>query len=108
VAFNKIDIQPQPVGDVTSAKSSHTSPYGLIASEWKKTGNSFELTATIPANTTATIYLPATATSTVLEGTQPLARYPELKLLGIENGKARIQTGSGTYHFIVSTPASTN
>lgn len=108
VAFNKMDIRPEPVGDVTSAKAGHTSPYGLIASEWKKTGNSFELTTTIPANTTATIYLPATAASTILEGTQPLARYPELKLLGIENGKARIQTGSGTYYFTVSTPASTN
>ncbi|MCB2377301.1 glycoside hydrolase family 78 protein [Hymenobacter sp. BT635] len=108
VAFNKIDIRPEPVGDVTSASASHNSPYGPIKSEWKKTATSFELTTTIPANTTATIYLPATATSTILEGTQPLARYPELKLLGIENGKARIQTGSGTYHFTVSTPANTN
>jgi alpha-L-rhamnosidase len=102
VAFNKIDIRPEPVGDVTSAKASHQSPYGLIATDWKKTGNSFDLTVTIPANTTATIYLPAAATATITEGNQPLSQRPELKLLAAEAGQARIQTGSGTYHFVVS------
>ncbi|GAA4496869.1 glycoside hydrolase family 78 protein [Hymenobacter ginsengisoli] len=102
VAFNKIDIRPEPVGDVTSARASHLSPYGLIVSDWKKTSNSFDLTVTIPANTTATIYLPADAKATITERNQPLAQRPELKLLAAEAGKARIQAGSGTYHFVVS------
>ncbi|WP_324675170.1 family 78 glycoside hydrolase catalytic domain [Hymenobacter sp. GOD-10R] len=103
VAFNKIDIRPEPVGDVTAAKASYHSPYGLIISNWKKIGNTFELTATIPANTTATIYLPAMASSKIVEGTQPLAQHQDLKLLGIERGKARISASAGTYHFVVST-----
>jgi len=102
VAFDKIDIRPEPVGDVTSARASHKSPYGLIVSDWKKTAKTFELTVTIPANTTATIYLPATAANQLTEDNQPLTQYPELKLLGVAQGRARIQTGSGTYHFVVS------
>jgi hypothetical protein len=102
VAFDKIDIRPEPVGDVISARATHQSPYGLIVSDWKKTAKAFDLTVTIPANTTATIYLPAAATATITEGNQPLAQRPELKLLAAEAGKARIQAGSGTYHFVVS------
>lgn len=58
VAYNKIEIRPQPVGDITNAEASFHCPYGWIKSKWTKTGNSFELNVTIPANTTATIYLP--------------------------------------------------
>ncbi|GGF11919.1 hydrolase [Hymenobacter cavernae] len=102
VAFNKIEIRPTPVGDVTSAKASHESPYGLIVSSWQKTGNAFELTATIPANTTATVYLPATASSKIMEGNVAVAQHNDLKLLGFEQDRARISVGSGTYHFVVT------
>jgi len=59
VAFNKIEIRPQPVGDITHAKASYHSPYGIIKTEWTRTGGTFELNVTIPANTRADIYLPA-------------------------------------------------
>ncbi len=102
VAFDKIDIRPEPVGDVTSAKASYQSPYGLIATDWTKTDKAFELTVTIPANTTATIYLPATATARITEGGLPLPQHPGLQEIEFEQGKARIKTGSGTYHFVVA------
>ncbi|MBF9141036.1 family 78 glycoside hydrolase catalytic domain [Hymenobacter properus] len=102
VAFNHIDIKPEPVGDVTSAKASHQSPYGLIASDWKKSASGFALTVTIPANATATVYLPAAAGARISEGGQPLAQHPELQSLGIDQGRARIKVGSGTYHFEVN------
>jgi hypothetical protein len=101
VAFNKIDIRPEPVGDVTSAQASYHSPYGLIASDWKKTATTFDLTVTIPANATATVYLPAQAMARITESNQPLAQHPELQLMSSENGRARVKAGSGTYHFVV-------
>jgi alpha-L-rhamnosidase len=101
VAFDKIDIRPEPVGDVSSARASHQSPYGLIATHWKKSTNGFDLTVTVPANTTATIYLPATASARITEGGQPLEQHPELQSLGFAEGRARVQVGSGTYHFEV-------
>jgi hypothetical protein len=58
VGYNKIEIRPQPVGDITYAKASYRSPYGLIKAHWVRTGNTFELNITVPANTTAGIYLP--------------------------------------------------
>jgi alpha-L-rhamnosidase len=101
VAFDQIDIKPEPVGDVTSARASHHSPYGFIATSWKKIGATFDLTVNIPANTTATIYLPATASAPLTEGGQPLAQHPELQSLGFAEGWVRIKAGSGTYHFEV-------
>lgn len=58
VAFKKILIRPQPVGDITFAKASYWCPYGLIKSEWEKHDNTFDLQINIPPNTTATIHLP--------------------------------------------------
>jgi alpha-L-rhamnosidase len=75
VAYNKIEIRPQPVGDITYANACYRSPYGEIKTGWKKAGNSFELNVTIPVNTTAEIYLPG-------------------------NTKT-VKTGSGKYQYIV-------
>jgi len=57
VAYKKIVIQPQPVGDITSAAADFHSPYGMIKTAWTKKGNDFTLEVSIPVNTTAEIYL---------------------------------------------------
>jgi len=99
VAFNKIDIKPEPVGDLTFVKASYQSPYGLISSEWKKENSQFILSVEIPANTTATVYLPAKVSSKISEGNQN-----QLKNLKILNGKAQVEVGSGKYQFTVNNP----
>lgn len=57
-AYKNIVIKPQPVGNVTFAKASFNSVYGEIVSDWKIDNGLFILNVTIPANTTATVYLP--------------------------------------------------
>ncbi|MEZ0542187.1 family 78 glycoside hydrolase catalytic domain [Fibrella arboris] len=101
VAFRSSKIYPQPVGDVTSAKATYASPYGLISSEWTKKGADFTLTVQIPPNTTSTIYLPATKASTITESDTPIAKSKEATLTGFEKDRARITVGSGTYRFRV-------
>jgi alpha-L-rhamnosidase len=59
VAFNKIEIRPQPVGDIKQAAASYKSVYGLIKTDWKIEDGMFTLNVTIPPNTTATIFLPS-------------------------------------------------
>jgi alpha-L-rhamnosidase len=59
IAYKNIKIKPQPVGDVMYANAQFNSPYGLIVSSWRKIGNKFELNVEVPANTIATVYLPA-------------------------------------------------
>ncbi len=101
VAFKQINIIPEPVGDISSAKASYLSPYGLISSDWKKQSNSFELKVEIPANTTATVYLPANKTSVIKVNGQALSTGSDSRMVKYENGKALIAVGSGSYNFLV-------
>ncbi|RYD93457.1 MAG: alpha-L-rhamnosidase, partial [Sphingobacteriales bacterium] len=94
VAFDKIKIYPEPVGDVTSAKATYNSSYGLISSDWKIVDDVFELQIEIPANTTATIYLPSASGQTVTEGGKSVPSQTK-------DGRYIVKTGSGKYHFKV-------
>lgn len=101
IAFRNIEIRPEPVGNVTWTKANYQSPYGLISSAWKKQSNTFELNVEIPANTTATIFLPANNTSSITEENRSIEKRNDIKLVGVENGKAKIKVGSGSYKFLV-------
>jgi len=95
IAFNHIKIRPQPVGDISFAKGSFHSPYGWIKTDWKKGDHTFLLHVQIPVNTMATVYLPATAKSTIYINGQ------KSNTVKIKEGMAVIETGSGTYNFEV-------
>jgi alpha-L-rhamnosidase len=95
VAYKQIEIKPGPVGDITSAKASYHSSYGVIVSDWQKQGSQFTLKVEIPVNTTATIYLPATRSSVVKENNKKITS------LVYKDGNAIIKSGSGVYHFTV-------
>jgi Alpha-L-rhamnosidase N-terminal domain./Bacterial alpha-L-rhamnosidase. len=56
--FKKIIMRPMPVDNLDFVKASYRSPYGMIKSEWKKTGSQFTWKVSIPANTTAVLYIP--------------------------------------------------
>ncbi|MFD2163843.1 family 78 glycoside hydrolase catalytic domain [Paradesertivirga mongoliensis] len=103
IAFKNIDIKPEIVGDVTFANTSYDSPYGMIKSEWRNTADGFELDVQIPANTTATVYLPAQQSSRIKEGVADLAKLnsANLKQIGYKEGRAIIKVGSGNYRFTV-------
>jgi len=100
IAMNKIVIRPEVVGSITYAKTSYGSPYGVIATDWKKENGKFTLTVQIPANTTAIIYLPAHKGGKITEGGKNIASISTIKFLGYADGKAMVKTGSGTYHFV--------
>jgi len=90
--FKHIIMRPMPVGDLSFVKASHHSPYGLITSEWHRTGNRFDWQVEIPANTTATVYVPATSLNA--------AHAVGLKAVRFDNNRAVFEIGSGKYHFI--------
>jgi len=67
--FKRIIIKPAVVGDLTWVKSHHDSPYGRIVSNWKRDGKSLTLDVTIPANTTATVFVPGESPREITPGT---------------------------------------
>jgi hypothetical protein len=100
--FKRILINPQPVGDVTWARAGYDSIHGKIVSDWKRAGDKFTLKVTIPANTTATIFVPAQSSDAVTESGKPAAQSNGVKFLREENGRAIYEIASGNYTFISS------
>ena len=98
--FKKIIIKPEIVGDLAWVKDSYDSIHGRISSEWRRSAGQFDLRVTIPANTTATVYLPAKDIKSVTEGGKPVAQAEGVQFLRQENDRAILRVGSGNYVFI--------
>jgi len=97
--FKKIIVKPAVVGDLTWVKAHHDSPYGRIVSNWKIEPGNLKLDVTIPANTTATVHVPAKDAAAVTEGGSPIDKVQGVKFLRLENGAAVYEVGSGCYQF---------
>ena len=97
--FKHILMRPQPVGDLRWVKATHVSPFGLIASEWRIKGGEFQWNITVPANTAATVWLPAADVAAVSENDKPLSRAAGVKVLRAEAGAVVCEVTSGSYEF---------
>ena len=97
--FKRALIRPQPVGDVTWAKGSYDSVRGRIESDWQLEGNEFKLNVVIPANMTATVSVPATSESDVMEDGLIASNQKGVKFLRMDAGRAVFEVGSGIYKF---------
>jgi alpha-L-rhamnosidase len=99
--FKQIIIKPNPVGDLKWAKASYDSVRGKTSTEWRRDAGKFTLNVTIPANTTATVFLPAKSAETVTEGGKTLAETAGVKFLRQENDRAVLAIESGEFNFEV-------
>lgn len=89
IAFNHILIEPEPVGDIKWTKTAYRSPYGLISTDWHKTGKVYTLNVTIPANAIATVKLPLPHHATVTQNGRQISPAKSIAI------------GSGKYSFVV-------
>ncbi|MGZ9224662.1 MAG: family 78 glycoside hydrolase catalytic domain, partial [Anaerolineales bacterium] len=97
--YRHIIMHPQPGGGLTYAKAGLYSMYGFIRSEWTLENNNFDWRITIPANTTATVYVPAKDVAHVTENGQPVENADKVTFLRMENGSAVFSVDSGAYTF---------
>jgi alpha-L-rhamnosidase len=97
--YKHILLHPQPGGGLTYAKAELRSMYGLILSEWTLQNDTFHWQITIPANTTAAVYVPAIDLSNIKENGQPVANAQGINYLRQENGFAVFTVESGSYSF---------
>ncbi len=56
--YRRLTVAPMPGGGLTSASARLDTPYGPAAVQWHRTGPDFELSVTVPPNTTAGVVLP--------------------------------------------------
>ena len=101
--YQSFTIHPRPSREVTWCQASYDSMRGRVVSDWNCAGGKFTLAVTIPANTTATVYVPASAVEAVTESGQPLSRAEGIQFLRQEAGCVVLQAGSGHYQFVSET-----
>ena len=101
--FSHFILRPTCGGGLTCAEGSYLSVYGLIRSEWAAENDA--LTAyrcTVPANTTATLVLPAESLTSVTESGKPLSEAEGVSIVSEKNGTIELLLDSGSYDFMLS------
>lgn len=104
-AYQRLRIEPGPpaprsnpaVTPIDRVRAQYDSPRGTIITDWQRKPDVFELRLTIPANTTAAVYLPARNGEGITEGGKPLGQVQGVKLIRMEGGRAVLAVESGTY-----------
>lgn len=94
VGFKEIIMNPDFVEGLSYVKASYESIYGVIKSSWKKTKGKLHWEVTVPANTSAQVYLPTTVLSKVKLNNQGLGN--EHSFI-IEKNKLVLNLSSGIY-----------
>ena len=104
--YQKIKIAPVIREGLTWANTRYDSIRGRIISNWKREAGKLTMEVTIPANTTATIYIPTTDSNTVTEGGQPVAQAKGVVFVKMNAGAAMYKMDAGSYRFQAAIPES--
>ncbi len=101
VGYQHIKIEPHIGGTFTNASASLKTYYGTVSSGWKLSADSVQIDAVIPANTHATVIVPANSRNEITENGKALS--DDIKTGASDNlsTSIRIEIGSGKYHFEV-------
>jgi alpha-L-rhamnosidase len=90
--YKQIVIKPTVGGNFQNVSADYETNYGKISSHWKVENGAISLDVEIPANTSATVYVPAKDKSKLLESGQPMEATAT-------PGFLMVNIGSGVYHF---------
>ncbi|WP_428312897.1 family 78 glycoside hydrolase catalytic domain [Hydrocarboniphaga sp.] len=91
---------------LSHAQSSLRTPYGLLASDWRRADDGLHLSVQVPVGTEAEILLAAPEPRLVREGLHAASRAAGIRRAHWKNGVLTLQVGSGQYQFHVPSQAS--
>ena len=100
-AYKHFVIRPRPGRKIDWVRGSYDSIRGTIATDWELAGDRFTLKVTVPANTTATVYVPAEDAADVSESGGPAIEAEGVEFMTMEDGSAVFNVDSGSYVFDV-------
>lgn len=103
VAFKAIVLKPtpDPNNQLKWAEGHYDSMHGTIKSKWELKEDHTLYTISIPANTTATVYLKANSINDIRESGKKLKKSTAIQLLDSESERIQLKIGSGNYSFKV-------
>ena len=98
--FRQVIIRPEMPGDLAWARGHYDSVYGRIESRWQRDADRVTMEVSIPANTRATVYVPAKDAGNVTESGKRADQAEGVTLLRMEDNAAVFEVGSGSYRFV--------
>ncbi|MGN6395292.1 MAG: family 78 glycoside hydrolase catalytic domain [Mucilaginibacter sp.] len=102
--YKGIIIKPTIGGNLTNVAADYQTGYGKVSSHWTVDGTTLKMDVEIPANTTATVYIPGTNSNGMTEGGKALATVPGITTGEAKDGYVPVNVGSGVYHFTAAKP----
>ena len=92
--FKNVIMKPEMIAELEYVNAWHNTNYGKVVSEWTKSDEKFNWNITIPANSTASVYLPTNTDSKITKN-------GEVVSVESKQGYTLVNIGSGNYEFIV-------
>ena len=99
--YKHFTVKPFIVDEVDFAEASVGSPYGEIVSRWERRDGEITLSVTVPPNTTATVYVPASKMEDLSENGKAIGKVKGITPKGMENGYAVLRVEAGFYQLRV-------
>ena len=97
--YEKIIFKPYLPMDLPWARASIKTPRGRIISSWKHDGTTATLEITVPANCTASVYIPTNDSGGITESGDLIDKAHGVTFMGTEDDASLFSIGSGKYHF---------
>jgi len=97
--FKNIILKPNFVSGLDQFEAKHESPYGRIISSWEKSEGKVLYNVTIPANSTATLYL---KDNQILENGNKLTENKNLQIEKIGKDTLKIYLKAGNFNFSIT------
>ncbi|MDP4204110.1 MAG: alpha-L-rhamnosidase C-terminal domain-containing protein, partial [Bacteroidota bacterium] len=92
---------PDPDGIMTHAEGYYDSMYGRIESSWRQENGKTVYRITVPANTSATLFLKAPDVNRISESGTAVKSAKGIRFLKSDNGKSLFELSAGNYSFEV-------
>ena len=99
--FKKIIMKPQLPDGLEFVKASYNSVYGNITSEWEKIDGNLFWNISVPANTSAQVFVPTMKIDDVLESGILAKDAEDFVFVGMEGEYAVFEVPAGIYRFEV-------
>lgn len=104
VGYKHIKIKPNIGGDFSFASASLQTYYGKVSNCWEIEKDKITMDVEIPANTTASVFIPTNDNNSIKVNEKLLSDQNEIRNSGIDNDYVVLNVGSGIYHFSATKP----
>jgi len=103
LGYQNVIVQPRLWGGISNAIASFNSIHGAITNSWywtnSPTTTNFYMKLAVPANITASVYVPSTNPAAITEGGFPATNALGVLSYEVKTNATVFRLGSGTYNF---------